>query len=109
MHLFALKHPDILTVCVSVNISDLQAMCQQTLQDFNLCMFYEPMVSVVSSEDDDEWEHSSPDQPQYLDDDIIFKIIASLISHVHLLQKIGMGRCCFQVFHFGLNPHDALF
>ncbi|KAL8616684.1 hypothetical protein ACOMHN_031666 [Nucella lapillus] len=72
----------------SVSVTDLQGMCQQTLQDFNLCMFYEP--SPGPNDDDDEWEHSSSsDQPQYLDDDIVFKITASLISQIHLLQKIG--------------------
>ena len=79
------------SVVCSVNVADLQGLCQETLQDFNLCMFYEPSTSAICPDDgdDDSFERFSSDLPQYLDDDIIFKIIASLISQIHLLQKIG--------------------
>ena len=85
-------HPVSVSVLHSVSVADLQGLCQETLQDFNLCMFYEPSTSAICPDDDydDGVERSSSDQPQYLDDDIIFKIIASLISQIHLLQKIGM-------------------
>jgi len=76
----------------SVSIGELQGMCQQTLQDFNLCMFYEPCHNNIYSYNDEssnEHQRSCSELTQYLDDDIIFKIIASLISQIHLLQKIG--------------------
>ncbi|XP_076443287.1 nonsense-mediated mRNA decay factor SMG5-like isoform X2 [Babylonia areolata] len=78
----------------SVGVSDLQTMCQQTLQDFNLCMFYEPTSPTLRPDvdDDDDWEHSSSDHAQHLDDDIIFKITASLICQIHLLQTIGSSQ-----------------
>lgn len=72
----------------SVSVPELQGLCQQTLQDFNLCMFYEP-GSAADICDDDEMERSSSESPQYLNDDIIFKIIGSLVSSIHLLQNIG--------------------
>ncbi|KAK7116433.1 nonsense-mediated mRNA decay factor SMG5-like isoform X2 [Littorina saxatilis] len=74
----------------SVSIADLQGMCQQTLQDFNLCMFYEPSTSANCADlDVGTREHPSSEPTQYLDNDIVFKIVASLISQIHLLQKIG--------------------
>lgn len=73
-----------------VSVPELQAMCQQVLQDFNLCMFYEPDSAADAFDDDDEPEvPSSSDLLQFLDDDIVFKIVASLVSNVHLLQNIG--------------------
>nr|KAG5701323.1 hypothetical protein BaRGS_006097 [Batillaria attramentaria] len=71
-----------------VTVPELQAMCQQTLQDFNLCMFYEPGSAADCDEDEPE-SSSSSELPQFLDDDVIFKIVASLICSIHLLQNIG--------------------
>ncbi|XP_025076614.1 protein SMG5-like isoform X1 [Pomacea canaliculata] len=71
----------------SMPVTELQCMCQQTLQDFNLCMFYEPGAATTIDMIQDL--SYSLDHPQYLDDDLVFKIITSLICNIHLLQKIG--------------------
>ena len=64
----------------SVTSQDIQESCQKTLQSFNLCMFYEP---VIYSEDlRDENLH-------YLEDDIVFKVVVICMATSHILKKRG--------------------
>ncbi|XP_050402435.1 nonsense-mediated mRNA decay factor SMG5 [Patella vulgata] len=65
-----------------VENSEMQVCCQDTLQNFDRCMFYEPGVSM--SED-----NVSLEQLQYLDDDMVFKVVVTCISSIHLLQQNG--------------------
>ena len=59
---------------------DIQESCQKTLQSFNLCMFYEP---VIYSEDLRE------EALQYLEDDIVFKVVIICMATSHILKKRG--------------------
>ena len=59
---------------------DIQESCQKTLQSFNLCMFYEP---VIYSEDLRE------EALQYLEDDIVFKVVVICMATSNILKKRG--------------------
>ncbi|XP_046373242.1 nonsense-mediated mRNA decay factor SMG5-like [Haliotis rufescens] len=61
----------------------MQSACQATLHDFNLCMFYEPSSMA------ENYAKADPaiDDPHYLDDDIVFKIVIMCLSTIHLLQR----------------------
>lgn len=64
----------------NVNSQDIQESCQKTLQSFNLCMFYEP---VIYSEDLRE------ENLQYLEDDIVFKVVIICMATAFVLKKRG--------------------
>ncbi|GFO37961.1 protein smg5, partial [Plakobranchus ocellatus] len=91
----------------NIDLNELQQLCQHTLQDFNLCMFYEPQsfsrdgvhdyikpawgdASGGNGEGEEEEDITDPGDPgsfQYLDDGIVFKIVCCLICTIHLLDK----------------------
>lgn len=85
-------------------MTELQQLCQLTLQDFNLCMFYEPHHQLRQRDlpggtdsrdfqDDDFDEFMDPGDPasfQYLDNGIVFKIFGCLMCTIHLLEKNGI-------------------
>ncbi|BFZ01958.1 hypothetical protein BsWGS_04997 [Bradybaena similaris] len=87
----------------NIEMTELQQLCQLTLQDFNLCMFYEPHHQLRQSDlpggpdsrdfqDDDFDEFMDPGDPasfQYLDNGIVFKIFGCLMCTIHLLEKNG--------------------
>ncbi|CAL1537298.1 unnamed protein product, partial [Lymnaea stagnalis] len=86
----------------NIEMNELQQLCQHTLQDFNLCMFYEPQHQSReghqsgwqdSAEDEEDGEEfADPGDPssfQYLDNGIVFKIVCCLICTIHLLEKSG--------------------
>ncbi|XP_041372957.1 protein SMG5-like [Gigantopelta aegis] len=68
------------------DINEVSSCCQATLHDFNLCMFYEPVTSADGDDGDDV-------ELQYLDDDIVFKVVVICIATVYLLQR----QCSHQV------------
>lgn len=81
-------------------MNELQQLCQHTLQDFNLCMFYEPQQHSrdlsgdqdFDQDEEDGEEFADPGDPasfQYLDNGIVFKIVCCLICTIHLLEKNG--------------------
>ena len=90
-----------------MELSELQSLCQHTLQDFNLCMFYEPPqrdaqwaedaqdfgAGYDDEEDEGGWDPGDPLACLYLDDGIVFKMVCCLICTIHLLEKSG-------AFHF---------
>ncbi|XP_078314281.1 nonsense-mediated mRNA decay factor SMG5-like isoform X2 [Crassostrea virginica] len=65
----------------SIDAGELQECCQSALQSFNLCMFYEPVVYAE--------EESRDENLQYLDDDLVFKLVVICMSTIHLLQIRG--------------------
>lgn len=88
----------------NIDLSELQQLCQHTLQDFNLCMFYEPQPYTrefgrdylkpawgeKDCDEDDEEDFGDPGDPgsfQYLDDGIVFKIVGCLICTIYLLDR----------------------
>ena len=64
----------------SVTSQMIQESCQKTLQSFNLCMFYEP---VIYSED------LRDEALQYLEDDIVFKLVVICMATAYVLKKRG--------------------
>ena len=80
-----------------MELSELQSLCQFTLQDFNLCMFYEPPhqfipnlhIDGLDSRDDCTADSGAPMSFLYLDNNIVFKIVCCLICTIHLLEKNG--------------------
>ncbi|KAI8793396.1 nonsense-mediated mRNA decay factor SMG5-like [Biomphalaria glabrata] len=84
----------------NIEMVEVQQLCQHTLQDFNLCMFYEPQNGIKERtgghncvvEEEDSEEFADPGDPssfQYLDNGIVFKIVCCLICTIHLLEKNG--------------------
>lgn len=67
----------------SIDPAELQECCQSALQSFNLCMFYEPVVYAE--------EENRDENLQYLDDDLVFKLVVICMSTIHLLQIRGMS------------------
>lgn len=65
----------------SIDPAELQECCQSALQSFNLCMFYEPVVYAE--------EENRDENLQYLDDDLVFKLVVICMSTIHLLQIRG--------------------
>jgi len=65
----------------STDPAELQENCQATLQSFNLCMFHEP--DVYAQED------PRLESYQYLDDDMVFKLVVICMATIHLLQLRG--------------------
>lgn len=63
----------------SIDPAVLQDCCQTTLNSFNLCMFYEP-VAYAEEEPLDE-------NLQYVDDDMVFKIIVICMATIQILHK----------------------
>ncbi|ESO94590.1 hypothetical protein LOTGIDRAFT_232390 [Lottia gigantea] len=66
----------------SIENSEMQEVCQETLKNFDRCMFYEP--GAYTNE-----EYVTLEQLQYLDDDIVFKLVVTCICTIHLLQQNG--------------------
>ncbi|XP_064609503.1 nonsense-mediated mRNA decay factor SMG5-like [Liolophura sinensis] len=59
---------------------EVQEQCQRTLQDFDLCMFYE-----ISGDLEDGTDH----KPTYLDDDLVFRIFVMCMATIYYQQKNG--------------------
>ena len=70
----------------SMELVELQGLCQHTLQDFNLCMFYDGDL-LGDDGDDGSGDPGDPLACLYLDDGIVFKIVCCLICTIHLLEK----------------------
>lgn len=70
----------------SIDPAELQECCQSALQSFNLCMFYEPVVYAE--------EENRDENLQYLDDDLVFKLVVICMSTIHLLQIRSMCTMC---------------
>ncbi|KAK3097945.1 hypothetical protein FSP39_014736 [Pinctada imbricata] len=64
-----------------ISAGELQDSCQSALQSFNLCMFYKP--DLYAEED------SRDENLQYLDDDLVFKLVIMCMATIHLLQIRG--------------------
>ncbi|CAE1168341.1 SMG5 [Acanthosepion pharaonis] len=76
----------------NVEAPEIQECCQNTLQDFNLCMFYEPVCYNTRDSVTGTMHHHNTsffDHLQYLDDDIVFKIAVICMATVHLLERNG--------------------
>jgi len=73
-------------LCVSSSdATSVQQLCQNTLHDFNLCMFRQesdqhPSASSV---------HSADDKPNRLSNEMVFKIIVVCLAMIHIMQKDG--------------------
>ncbi|XP_064619024.1 nonsense-mediated mRNA decay factor SMG5-like isoform X2 [Lineus longissimus] len=65
---------------------ELQECCQTTLQDFNLCMYYQPPQNTINGYTD---ELCKDDKGPYLDNDIVFKMVVMCIMTVHNLNVSG--------------------
>ncbi|XP_013389352.1 protein SMG5 [Lingula anatina] len=77
---------------------ELQEYCQNTLQDFNLCMFYTPQSSMA----DDMYV----EKPQYLSDDLVFKIVLMTMISIYQLQQTGSKQVTAAIaFNLALFSH----
>ena len=76
---------------------DIQELCQSTLQDFNLCMFYQPgNLSNSLNNSTDLRPHE--EKAVHLEDDMVFKMVVICMASIHLLQSAGKclvsgGKC----------------
>ena len=63
----------------------LQETCQTILQDFNLCMFYQPphVLQPVNTPND----HS--DRLTCMDQEVVFKVLVLCLITIYRLQKKG--------------------
>lgn len=75
----------------------IQELCQSTLQDLNLCMFYQPPHVTNPSLSEHDLHVNAEDKITYLDDEALFKIIVICIGTVHLLQMNSMLLLCVRV------------
>ena len=73
--------PVLVSCYFRIDAEELQASCQSALQSFNLCMFYEPEVYTE--------EDSRDENLQYLDDDLVFKLVIMCMASIYLLQLRG--------------------
>ena len=76
-----------------IEARELQEACQSCLQDFNLCMFYQPPRQETAQgymEEDVMWPD---DKAAYISDELVFKIIAMCEMVCYQLQKQGMLKC----------------
>lgn len=67
--------------------SAIQELCQSTLQDFNLCMFYQAPPSMPSP----RLRYATDDRLLYLHDDLVFKVIIMCLHSIYHLQKTGLA------------------
>ncbi|XP_069336502.1 nonsense-mediated mRNA decay factor SMG5 isoform X3 [Eulemur rufifrons] len=67
--------------------SELTALCQSVLEDFNLCLFYLPSSPNLSlaSEDEEEYESGYA----FLPDLLIFQMVIICLMGVHSLKRAG--------------------
>ncbi len=74
--------------CCRIEAREIQEACQACLQDFNLCMFYQPPKQEGGSHyvDEDTWPD---DKAQCLNNEIIFKIVIMCEIVCYQLQKQG--------------------
>ena len=63
-----------------IDSQEIQECCQSTLQSFNQCMFYEPVVYC---------DDSSEENLQFMEDDVVFKIVVICMVTIYILQKKG--------------------
>ncbi|KAI0220253.1 Protein SMG5 [Lamellibrachia satsuma] len=79
----------LLTAAPSVEAKTLQDYCQTTLQQFNLCMLYLPPHVTAPAQ-----SHDCQDERllQYLEDDIVFKVVVTCMMTVYQLQTTGNKR-----------------
>ncbi|KAJ8304270.1 hypothetical protein KUTeg_017853 [Tegillarca granosa] len=87
---------DMKVFLVHIDPAVLQDCCQTTLNSFNLCMFYEP-VAYAEEEPLDE-------NLQYVDDDMVFKIIVVTAATAFLLALFS-----HILNHIVIRLHGALY
>jgi hypothetical protein len=83
--------------CCSLDMKSIQEVCQNTLHDFNLCMFSQPSgtASAGTSSSPTRLDASpatsraTDEKPGYLSDEIVFKIIVICLAMIHVMQKDG--------------------
>ena len=88
----------------SLDAKGIQSVCQNTLHDFNLCMFSQPTGSAAAGP---TLTHADgrpiEEKPNYLDDEMVFKIIVICLATIHLMQKDGESmvseRTCLRLRH----------
>ena len=78
-------------------------MCQATLNDFNLCMFYQPPTCsdvTVSASLSGSWSGGGggggvgdDEKPLYLDDELIFKLAVISMICIHFQRQMSESRC----------------
>ena len=71
---------------------ELQDLCQCTLNDFNLCMFYQATSWSDLSESNapnGSTSYSDEERPLYLDDDLIFKIAVMSMMCIHFQRQMS--------------------
>jgi protein SMG5 len=78
----------------SVDIKVVQEICQNTLHDFNLCMFTQqsdrrptPPPSASSSASSAFRSAPADDKPSRLSDEMVFKIIVICLAMIHIMQR----------------------
>lgn len=72
----------------SVIDTELTALCQSVLEDFNLVLFYQPTPSPGSqsvSEEEDEHDQAC----SVLPDSLVFKMVVICLMVVHSLKRGG--------------------
>ncbi|XP_074836886.1 nonsense-mediated mRNA decay factor SMG5 isoform X1 [Carettochelys insculpta] len=67
--------------------SELTALCQSVLEDFNLCLFYLPSPPNLSSASEDEEEYENG--YSFLPDLLIFRMVIICLMSVHSLKRAG--------------------
>ena len=70
---------------------ELQDLCQCTLNDFNLCMFYPPTSwqDTTESTSSGSASYSDEERPLYLDDELIFKIAVMSMMCIHYQRQMS--------------------
>ena len=76
------------TRCVSrTDAKDLQECCQLTLQDLDLCLFYQSPQQIVNHQN-----ANADERAPYLEDSLVFKIVVMCMATVYRLQDTGQRR-----------------
>ncbi|XP_074651204.1 nonsense-mediated mRNA decay factor SMG5-like [Tubulanus polymorphus] len=68
-----------------IDSKELQECCQTTLQQFNLCMYYQPPLLMMNGSFHGREEEKVP----YLDDVIVYRLVVMCIMTVRQLQMSG--------------------
>ena len=63
----------------------IQESCQNTLRDFELCMFYQPPH--VTQPNEPHETYANDEHALYIEDEMLIKIVIICIMSIHLLQK----------------------
>ncbi|ELT89650.1 hypothetical protein CAPTEDRAFT_168258 [Capitella teleta] len=82
--------------------SAIQELCQATLQDFNMCMFYQAPPSLPAC----RLQYANDDRLLFLPNDLVFKVLVICLISIHHLQKSGTAHVAAAVaFSLALFSH----